>query len=70
MKIINNLFYFMIAMVRVSAEIKRTTSAETYLHGLRRFTNYSIQVLAYTATGDGKRSQPIHCITDEDCKTS
>lgn len=51
----------------MSGEIKRTSSAETFLHGLRKYTNYSVQVLAYTAAGDGRRSNPIYCLTEEDC---
>jgi Down syndrome cell adhesion molecule len=39
---------------------------ETYLHALSKATNYSIRVLAYTSTGDGQTSLPIHCSTDED----
>jgi len=36
------------------------------LTGLRRFTNYSIQVLAFTRVGDGITSKPIFCTTEED----
>ncbi|CAH0405117.1 unnamed protein product [Chilo suppressalis] len=47
-------------------EIKRVTTTETYLHTLRKYTNYSIQVLAFTNAGDGKRSPPVYCMTEED----
>ncbi|XP_012543882.3 cell adhesion molecule Dscam2 isoform X1 [Bombyx mori] len=47
-------------------EIKRVTTTDTYLHTLRKYTNYSVQVLAFTNAGDGKRSPPIHCMTEED----
>ncbi|XP_013133341.1 PREDICTED: Down syndrome cell adhesion molecule-like protein Dscam2 [Papilio polytes] len=48
------------------AEIKRVTTTDTYLHTLHKYTNYSIQVLAFTGAGDGKRSAPAYCITEED----
>ncbi|KOB72718.1 Down syndrome cell adhesion molecule-like protein, partial [Operophtera brumata] len=47
-------------------EIKRVTSTDTYLHTLRKYTNYSVQVLAFTNAGDGKRSPPVYCMTEED----
>ncbi|XP_067628011.1 cell adhesion molecule Dscam1 isoform X11 [Eurosta solidaginis] len=45
---------------------KKTASSDTVLHGLKKFTNYTIQVLATTAGGDGVRSAPIHCQTEPD----
>ncbi|XP_075224355.1 Down syndrome cell adhesion molecule 1 isoform X5 [Lycorma delicatula] len=47
-------------------DTKITASSETILHGLKKFTNYSMQVLAYTSGGDGVRSGPIHCQTEQD----
>ncbi|KMQ94061.1 down syndrome cell adhesion molecule [Lasius niger] len=47
-------------------EVKRTSSMETYLHTLYKYTNYSIKVLAYTGAGDGALSPPIFCMTEED----
>ncbi|XP_050693558.1 cell adhesion molecule Dscam2-like isoform X6 [Eriocheir sinensis] len=49
-----------------SKDIKITSSTETHLHGLQKYTNYSLQVLAHTSGGEGVRSQPIHCQTDQD----
>ncbi|XP_045126203.1 Down syndrome cell adhesion molecule-like protein Dscam2 isoform X41 [Portunus trituberculatus] len=49
-----------------SKDIKITPSTETHLHGLQKYTNYSLQVLAHTSGGEGVRSQPIHCQTDQD----
>lgn len=43
-----------------------TPSSETILHGLKKYTNYSMEVLAYTSGGDGVRSSIIHCQTDQD----
>ncbi|KAF6210674.1 hypothetical protein GE061_013781 [Apolygus lucorum] len=53
-----------------SKDSKITASSETIIHGLRKFTNYSMQVLAYTAGGDGVRSSPIHCQTEQDVPDS
>lgn len=36
--------------------------------GLEKYTNYTIQVLAFTVKGEGNKSQPIVVITDEDGK--
>lgn len=36
---------------------------------LEKYTNYTIQVLAFTAKGDGKISESIVVITDEDGKS-
>ncbi|XP_025834469.1 Down syndrome cell adhesion molecule-like protein Dscam2 isoform X32 [Agrilus planipennis] len=47
-------------------DTKITASSETILHGLKKYTNYSMQVLAYTSGGDGVRSNPIHCQTEQD----
>ena len=34
--------------------------------GLEKYTNYSIQVSAFTVKGEGNQSEPIVVITDED----
>ncbi|XP_071455023.1 cell adhesion molecule Dscam1 [Hetaerina americana] len=47
-------------------DTKITSSSETILHGLQKYTNYSMQVLAFTSGGDGVRSAPIHCQTEQD----
>ncbi|XP_052122023.1 cell adhesion molecule Dscam2 isoform X8 [Frankliniella occidentalis] len=44
----------------------KTSSSETILHGLQKYTNYSMMVLAYTSGGDGVASSPIHCQTEQD----
>ncbi|XP_049833917.1 Down syndrome cell adhesion molecule-like protein Dscam2 isoform X6 [Schistocerca gregaria] len=49
-----------------SKDTKITSASETILHGLKKYTNYSMQVLAYTSGGDGVRSPPIHCQTEQD----
>ncbi|XP_014677223.1 PREDICTED: Down syndrome cell adhesion molecule-like protein 1 homolog [Priapulus caudatus] len=45
---------------------KTTTVLKTTIHGLEKYSNYSIQVLAYTRTGDGMRSDPVHITTLQD----
>uniref|UniRef100_A0A1A9ZZV3 Down syndrome cell adhesion molecule n=2 Tax=Glossina TaxID=44049 RepID=A0A1A9ZZV3_GLOPL len=47
-------------------QMKRTSNLETYLHTLHKATNYSLRVLAYTATGDGVASQALYCQTEDD----
>lgn len=47
-------------------DTRKTTESTIVLTGLRKFTNYSVQVLAYTRIGDGVFSAPIHCKTEED----
>uniref|UniRef100_A0A8D8TGN3 Down syndrome cell adhesion molecule-like protein Dscam2 n=1 Tax=Cacopsylla melanoneura TaxID=428564 RepID=A0A8D8TGN3_9HEMI len=47
-------------------DTKITPSSETILHGLKKFTNYSMQILAFTSGGDGVKSAPIHCQTEQD----
>uniref|UniRef100_A0A3Q3JCA1 Down syndrome cell adhesion molecule like 1 n=1 Tax=Monopterus albus TaxID=43700 RepID=A0A3Q3JCA1_MONAL len=43
-----------------------TTKEQVELKGLEKFTNYSIQVLAYTQAGDGVRSNVLYIQTRED----
>lgn len=49
---------------------RKTTDLTIVLSGLRKFTNYSVQVLAFTRIGDGVESKPIYCQTEEDGKIS
>uniref|UniRef100_G3UDP3 Cell adhesion molecule DSCAML1 n=1 Tax=Loxodonta africana TaxID=9785 RepID=G3UDP3_LOXAF len=43
-----------------------TTRERVELHGMEKFTNYSVQVLAYTQAGDGVRSSVLYIQTKED----
>ncbi|CAG2054394.1 unnamed protein product, partial [Timema podura] len=43
-----------------------TTALKTVLHGLLKFTNYSIELLAFTRVGDGVKSTRAYCQTKED----
>lgn len=55
-----------LAGIKVYTEYKKTSSLETIIHGLKKFTNYSIRVLATTNAGDGVQSSPVQCTTMED----
>lgn len=59
---------FILVDIPTTGEVKRTSSSETYLHGLYKFTNYTIKVLAYTEAGDGVMSDHLFCRTEEDRK--
>jgi hypothetical protein len=48
--------------------MRKTTALTIVLTSLKKFSNYSIQVLAFTRMGDGVMSQPIFCHTEEDGK--
>ena len=38
------------------------------IYGLKKFTFYTIRVLAFTIKGDGAQSPPVNVSTDEDSK--
>lgn len=64
-----NLFILCILITdKDDQQTKVTSMQRTTIPGLRKYTNYSITVLAYTARGDGVRSDPIYCQTEEDGK--
>ncbi|CAG9123879.1 unnamed protein product [Plutella xylostella] len=48
------------------AVTKQISGMHTTLSGLRRYTNYSVTVCAFTAAGDGVRAAPVYCHTEED----
>lgn len=50
-------------------QTKNITQLRTTINGLRKYTNYSMSVLAYTSRGEGVRSEPVFCHTEEDGKT-
>ncbi|XP_024945332.1 Down syndrome cell adhesion molecule-like protein Dscam2 isoform X13 [Cephus cinctus] len=47
-------------------EVRKTSALTAVLTGLRRYTNYSIQVLAFTRVGDGVPTRTTYCHTEED----
>lgn len=50
--------------------IVSTTTNQYYTidNNVRKFTNYSINVLAFTVIGDGVKTRQFHCVTHEDGK--
>lgn len=48
------------------ANFQTSPQLEIVLFGLEKYTNYSIQVLAYTRKGEGVRSPPVYVRTRED----
>lgn len=48
------------------ASFRKTDGLDVTLTQLQKFTNYSLQVLAYTRKGEGVRSNPIYVRTLED----
>lgn len=48
-----------------ASETRSTAGLSAVLHGLQHFTNYSVQVVAYTRAGDGAKSAPVFCRTEE-----
>ncbi|XP_017890990.1 Down syndrome cell adhesion molecule-like protein Dscam2 isoform X2 [Ceratina calcarata] len=48
------------------SEMKITSALTIVIHGLEKYTNYSVQVLASTRAGDGIASSPLYCVTEED----
>ena len=49
-----------------TARLSAVIGTSTALQGLLSFTNYSVQVLAYTSAGDGELSAPEACATESD----
>lgn len=49
-------------------EAKVTQGHQTIISGLKKYTNYSIQIFGYTKVGDGEKSEWIFCHTKEDGK--
>ncbi|XP_050450848.1 cell adhesion molecule Dscam2-like isoform X3 [Cataglyphis hispanica] len=47
-------------------ELKNTNALTVMIHGLEKYMNYSVQVLASTRAGDGVASSPLYCVTEED----
>ncbi|CAD1479845.1 unnamed protein product, partial [Heterotrigona itama] len=48
------------------SEMKITSALTVVIHGLEKYTNYSVQVLASTRAGDGIASSSLYCVTEED----
>jgi hypothetical protein len=50
-------------------ETKISHALSTVLHTLAPYTNYTVQVLAYTKVGEGVASNPVSCTTGETGKS-
>lgn len=47
--------------------LSRTTGTTSFVfNSLSKYSNYSVQVEAYTSVGSGPLSPPIYCQTEED----
>lgn len=57
---------FLLSTEKNEVETKVTNAQRTTLLGLHKYTNYSIFVLAFTQSGDGVRSTPTFCRSEED----
>ena len=47
-------------------KVARLTTVTTVLENLRKFSNYTLQVLSFTDAGDGQLSRIISCATHSD----
>lgn len=64
--------HFVVFFPTELGEIKNvtTTKPSLELDGLEKYTNYSIQILAFTRAGDGVRSDQIYTRTKEDSRNA
>ena len=51
---------------RVAVSESSTRMQQMTLHGLEKYQNYSVQVVASTRVGSGLKSRSIYCTTKED----
>lgn len=49
-------------------DVVKSTNQYVTIENLRKYTNYTVWVLAYTKIGDGTKTKPFHCRTYEDGK--
>lgn len=52
----------------MDADVIVTPQLTSAIYSLSKYTNYSIQVLAYTRKGEGVRSSPLYVMTSQDGK--
>jgi hypothetical protein len=48
--------------------VAKTTNQYLTIENLKKYTNYSVWVLAFTKSGDGVKTSPLFCTTHEDGK--
>jgi Down syndrome cell adhesion protein len=59
--------YIAVDDVYETSPITSTTTNQYFtLDNVRKYTNYSISVLAFTIIGDGVKTKPFYCTTHED----
>jgi hypothetical protein len=49
------------------ASTATTTNQYYTIEKARKYTNYTISILAFTSVGDGAKTKEMFCITNEDC---
>lgn len=49
-------------------EVVKSNNQYLTVENLKKFTNYTVWILAYTKVGDGIKTKPLHCRTHEDGK--
>lgn len=59
------LHYFLYG-VEKDPEVVKSTNQYLTVENLRKYTNYTVWVLAYTKIGDGAKTKPFFCRTHED----
>ncbi|XP_036340383.1 Down syndrome cell adhesion molecule-like protein Dscam2, partial [Rhagoletis pomonella] len=47
-------------------EVVKSTNQYVTVENLRKYTNYTVWVIAYTKVGDGMKTKPFYCRTHED----
>lgn len=52
--------------IELYRDIQPATSFNTSFHGLDEYVGYSVEMLATTIKGEGVKSVPLTCVTDED----
>jgi Fibronectin type III domain len=50
--------------------VAKTTNQYLTIENLKKYTNYSVWVLAFTKSGDGVKTNPLFCTTHEDGRFS
>ncbi|XP_022215405.2 Down syndrome cell adhesion molecule-like protein Dscam2 isoform X3 [Drosophila obscura] len=60
-------FYISIdELYETDPEVVKSTNQYVTIENLRKYTNYTVWVLAYTKVGDGMKTKPFYCRTHED----
>ena len=49
-------------------EVVKSNNQYATIESLQKYTNYTVWVVAYTKVGDGVKTKPFYCRTNEDGK--